>query len=99
MRAGGCLASHFFWVWWTRSMLLCSSNGLSERCCRCCRAWEVRVDLSGGVALEALDDFALAESLGGASFDVVAGGLGGDVMLMRAPGLASFFPASVVGSV
>jgi hypothetical protein len=59
-------------------MLLClSSRGLSDLwrgfgdgC-----AGQVVVDLSGDVALEAADDLAFAESLGGAAFDVVAGGL------------------------
>ena len=36
---------------------------------------EVRVDLAGDVALEAADDFSLAEAFSGAAFDVVAGGL------------------------
>jgi hypothetical protein len=40
-----------------------------------CRAWKVVVDLAGDVALRAADDFAFAESFGGAALDVVAGGL------------------------
>src|SRR3546814_16325655 len=39
------------------------------------RRWQVLVDLSGDVALQAADDFALAETFGGAPFDVVAGWL------------------------
>jgi hypothetical protein len=38
-------------------------------------AGQVGVDLAGDVALEAADDLTFAQSFGGASFDVVAGGL------------------------
>src|SRR3954464_5110852 len=41
----------------------------------CGWSWQVGVYLSGDVALEAADDLAFAEAFGGASFDVVAGGL------------------------
>ena len=40
-----------------------------------CGRGQVGVDLPGDVALEAADDLAFAEAFGGASFDVVAGGL------------------------
>src|SRR6478752_3421157 len=56
-------------------MLLCSSSGIFEGWSCDFGARQVWVDLSGYVALEAADDLAFAEALGGASFDVVAGWL------------------------
>src|ERR1700756_1562185 len=62
---------------WERSMLLCLSSGdmvCYGRLGFWFRAWKVRVDFAGDVALEAADDFALAQAFVSASFDVGAGG-------------------------
>ena len=59
-------------------MLLCLSSGLRAGVLGGLQSvcwWEVLVDLAGDVALEAADDLAFGQALGGAAFDVGAGGL------------------------
>src|SRR5215204_4798127 len=69
--------------WWyrarmSRSMLLCLSSRLTGAVGDGLRSgcwWEVLVDLSCDVALDAADDLAFGSSLGGATLDVIACGL------------------------